>query len=235
MRRWILVVVVSLVAAAVGPRVVGARGRAGGEPFTYEPPEGFVAGRDPKAEQEGARVWVYADKTEGTPFAERKASVTRIVLTHSSKEMSVEEVELAKLAEEMPKAFEGLCTWKYRRHEMRVRADGARVGLVEGDCERDVDLRALGLPATALASRKLQLMFPDDTGTSIVTASYPTDEATRWVPLFEATIARARGVALRVPPPPPWQHFAWGAAGALLAWLGTALVSRPPKEKKSEA
>jgi hypothetical protein len=199
----------------------------------YLPPEGFVPAKDAKSEVEGAQVWVHEPvdkKSEGVPVADRKTSATRIVLTHSNKEMSVEEADLAKLAAEMPKAFEGLCTWVHRRHEMRVRADGARVGLIEGDCDRDVDLSAFGLPSSPIKMRKLQLMFPDDSGTRIVTASYPTDQARRWEPLFEATIGTARGVATRTPAPTFWTRIAWAAAGGVLGWLAIAIVARKGSE-----
>jgi len=110
---------------------------------------------------------------------------------------------------------------------MRVRA----VGLIEGDCDRDLDLGALGLPVQKFRTRKLQLMFPDDDGTSIVTASYPVDQATRWEPLFEATIGKARGVATRAPAPAPWTYAAWAAAGAILGWFGSAIGLRKSKSE----
>ncbi|MBX3203426.1 MAG: hypothetical protein KF764_00095 [Labilithrix sp.] len=234
MRRLVVCVILAALAAILGPRLVGPQSRSAKAPFAYDPPEGFVPAKDVKAgEAEGAQVWVHeaADKKnfDGS-LADRKALSTRIILTHSAKEMSVEAVDLAKLVEEMPKAFEGACTWKPRRHEMRTRADGARVGLIEGNCDREVDLSALGLPPQPVKMRKLQLMFPDDEGTSIVTASYPTDQATRWEPLVEATIGTARGVATRVPAPAPWTHGAWAAAGVVLGWLGTAILARKGSE-----
>lgn len=222
--------VLGVLAAIIGPRIVGPTNRSAGEPFVYEPPEGFVPAKDAKAaEPDGAKVWINEaaeKKAFDGSIADRKALSTRIILNHSNKEMSVEETDLAKLVSEMPKAFEGMCSWVHRRHELRVRGDGARVGLIEGDCNREVDLSALGLPAQPVKMRKLQLMFPDDAGTSIVTASYPTDEATRWEPLIEASIAKAKGVATRAPAPAPWSFAAWAAAGVVLGWLGTAIAFR---------
>jgi hypothetical protein len=69
-------------------------------------------------------------------------------------------------------------------------------------------------------------MFPKNTGTAIVTALYPTDEASRWEPMFEATIARARGVATRVPPVAPWLYGAWGSAGSILGMAPSPRRSR---------
>ena len=230
MRRLIAVLLVAVLAALLGPRFVGPRNHAAGAPFQYEPPEGLVPlPRGSAGDREGAQVWVH-EAAEWKNFdgsvTDQKATSTRIILNHSNKEMSVEAADLSKLVEEMPKAFEGSCTWSHRRHEMRVRADGARVGLIEGDCDREIDLSAFGLPSKPVKTRKLQLMFPDDSGTSLVTASYPTDEAAQWAPLLEATIGKAKGVATRVPAPAPWTHAAWALAGAVLGWLGTAIVMR---------
>ena len=232
----------AVLAAIIGPRLVGPTNRSAGAPFVYEPPEGFVPAKDANvADADGAKVWVN-EATEKKRFdgsiADRKALATRIILNHSNKEMSVEETDLAKLVSEMPKAFEGACTWVHRRHELRVRADGARVGLIEGDCNREVDLSSFGLPAQPVKMRKLQLMFPDDGGTSIVTASYPTDQAAQWEPLLEASIGKASGVATRVPAPAVWTHAAWAGAGAVLGWLATAIALRKesePADRKTPA
>ena len=162
---------------------------------------------------------------EPRPSCTGSSTPPSVVLTHTEKQMSVEERDLAKLAEDMPAVFEN-CSWVHRRHELRTRSDGARVGIIEGDCDHDIELSHLGLPPKTIKQRKLQLMFPDDAGTTIVTASYPTEQATRWEPLFEATIAKAKGVATRVPPPPPWMYLAWGGAGLVLGWLAGALLAK---------
>lgn len=220
----------------VGPRLVGPQNHAANAPFVYEPPEGFSRLEGLPNEAPNAKAWTFEEPTAinmARP-AEGKVARTRVVATHSSKEMSVEEADLAKIVEEMPSVFEE-CTWVHRRHELRARADGARVGLIEGDCNRDVDLSALGLPIQKLRSRKLQLMFPDDEGTSIVTASYPTDEANRWEPLFEATISKAKGVALRVPPPAPWTYAAWAAAGAIVGFFASGIFQRRSRNVEGAA
>lgn len=231
----------AVVGAIVGPRIVGPQSHSAGAAFAYEPPEGFVRAKsDSLLGTEDTQIWVFEDKKnfDGSS-TDKTAALTRVVVTHSNKEMSVEEADLSKLAAEMPKAFEDSCTWVHRRHELRTRADGARVGLIEGDCNRDLDLSSLGVPSQKVRSRKLQLMFPDDTGTSIVTASYPTEQAARWEPLFEATIPKARGVATRTPSPAVSIYAAWAAAGAVLGWLATAIFARkslevPSREKTTD-
>jgi hypothetical protein len=222
-RRFVVSGVFALLLGLVGPLVTGPRGRGAVGPFVYHPPDGFIVQPSPDAE---STIWIFEETVDSRPLApdKRAGAAVRAVLHHSTKQMSVEETDLAKLAAEMPKAFADACTWVHRRHELRQRSDGGRVGLIEGDCNKAVDLSGLGLPEQTLRSRKLQLMFPDGAGTAIVTASYPTDQAARWEPLFEATINKAEGVAVRVASPPFWTRLAWAAAGAILGWLVSALA-----------
>lgn len=231
MRRAIVVVLVALVFLIGGPLLSSPRGKSAGTAFVYEPPEGFKRPTEKVKNAEGAEVWVFEEMAM-SPV--RNPNPPTAVLTHTAKEMSVEERDLAKLVEDMPSAFEG-CTWVHRRHELRTRADGARVGMIEGDCDKEVDLSAFGLPSKSIKQRKLQLMFPDDEGTSIVTASYLAEQASRWEPLFEATIGKAKGVATRTPPPPQWMYGAWGIAGIVIGWLATALAFRRGSAAESAA
>jgi hypothetical protein len=219
-KRLLICLAVALLGALLGPKLVApSSSRRAGGPFEYEPPENFVV---VNADVDGAKAWVLEDpETLSMNAKKERVALVRVVLHHSDKEMSVEEADLAKLASQMGAAFESACTWTHRRHELRTRADGARVGLIEGDCDRDVDM---GASTQKLRSRKLQLMFPDDTGTWIATASYPTEQAARWEPLFEATIGKARGVAVRAPAQPGWMHFAAGFAAFILAWFASALI-----------
>jgi hypothetical protein len=246
-RRFLFSGALAVLVGLIGPRLFGPRDHAAGAPFVYAPPEGFVE-RSASSWSHGSeigpgtKVWIYADPSE--PAAPSLGGLRRIledgpnavhaVLHHSAKEMSVEEADLARLAQEMPRAFEDSCTWVHRRHELRTLRSGARVGLIEGDCTREVDLGSLGGPSQKIRARKLQLMFPDDEGTSIVTASYPIDQAPRWEPVFEATIAKARGVATRVPPPPVATSIAWGVAAGVLGWLAAALAASVARKKKGQ-
>lgn len=228
MRRAIAVLIAAVVLLFLGPLLTSPRGHSAGAPFVYEPPEGFkIASVNllSAADKGEAQVWTF---TEPSMLAAPNPNPPSVVVTHTKKEMSVEEADLAKLTEEMPNAFDG-CTWVHRRHELRTRADGARVGIIEGDCDKEIDLSTFGLPTKIVKQRKLQLMFPDDLGTSIVTVSYASEHATRWEPLFEATIGKAKGVATRTPRPPPWLYLAWGAAGLVLGWLATALLNKKSK------
>lgn len=217
--RPAIVAILAVTFALVGPRLFGesSKARDAGEPFAYLPPEGFR--EDPEKAKDGARVFVHPDSEQGIPAI--------VAVHHTDKSLTFADGELARLVQDMPKAFEDAnCTWVHRRHEVRTRPDGARVGLIEGDCDRDVDMTGFGFEKGTLKTRKLQLLFPEDRGLAIATASYATTEAARWEPAFEATIATAKGVASRYPPPPPWQYAMWAAAGAVLGWLGLAIVAR---------
>ena len=230
------VAVTALALAVVGPRLTAPTDREAGEPFAYEPPEGFVEAKDAAKgllEASGDRTWVHQTMAP-------QGFAPKISLTHVGSRSTVEEADLAKAVAGMPEAFEqGGVTWKHRRHEVRIRPDGARVGLIEGDCVKRLEEEVLpGLPAEQ-HFRAVQLLFPDDRGTSVVKAYYGSAEATTWEPLVEATIGKARGVATRVPPPPPWLYGAWGLGGAVLGWLGASLLGArarqaPAREAASE-
>jgi hypothetical protein len=220
-RSW-PIVLGALLFGVVGPRLTWPHGKSAGEPFAWVPPDGFVEVHEPAADGEPeGRKWRLADPV-GHAF------VPRAEVTHSPSELPVDEAALAQIAAGMPSTFapSGV-TWTERRHEMRTRPDGARVGLLEGDWVKRADIGMMLMAKSNTVdvhARKLQLVFPDDTGTSIVTIDYGKDEAATWEPIFEASIAKAKGVATRVPAPPMWMYTAWGSAGLVLGWLASALL-----------
>jgi hypothetical protein len=224
--RRAIVAISALTFGLAGPRLTGDARKAhdAGEPFAYTPPEGFVA--DKARSKDGVSLYVHPESRDTNP--------TAVAVHHADKSITFADGELARLVDEMPKAFEDAkCTWVHRRHEVVTRPDGARVGLVEGDCDREIDLAELaGLEKKKIRTRKLQLLFPDDKGLSIATASFATEEAARWAPAIESTIHTAKGVAARYPPPSPVQYAMWAAAGAVLGWLAAGLLSR--RAKKAE-
>lgn len=225
MRRAI-VVISAVTFALAGPRLFSdaSKARSAGQPFAYLPPEGFVPEKEKT--KDGVLVYVHPDTQVGEPAV--------VAVHHSAKTITFAEGELARLVADMPKAFEDAkCPWVHRRTDVVTRADGARVGVIEGDCDREVQMRHFSGQMTTrkFRTRKLQIIFPDDTGLSIATASYATEEAARWLPAFEATVHSARGVASRYPPPSPLTYAMWAAAGAILGWLGAALVSRRTRKE----
>lgn len=235
-------IVVGIVFALVGPWLMVPRSEPAGEPFVYVPPDGFVenvgqsvgpvdmTGQAPKLTRppEGEREWI-AVAPSGVGRADRPASgglslpMVRLTLAHSATMGTVEPADLKRIADGMPAmlAAEGV-TWKLVRTETRERADGARVGLIEGECTKG-----------SIAYRRLMLAFPDDTGLSVVVAVYGDDDATRWQAPIEASIATARGVAKRRPAPPPWMRGAWGAGGLVLGAAAVAFFRRSRRANDS--
>ncbi|MDB5220795.1 MAG: hypothetical protein JWO86_8722 [Myxococcaceae bacterium] len=241
--RRIVVVAIACLFAAVGPRLGGPRDRAAGGPFVYQPPEGFVLEKGDPAKSINDdisardREWVHP-ATFGHTIA------PRIHLSPSTKGGTVEAADLARISEGMPGMLEPTgVSWSEVRRETRTRADGARVGLIEGECTKTTE--QLGAGPVKVKYRRLLFVFPTDEGSAVTTAVYGTDETATWQAAFEGSIDKAQGVALRVPPPPTWMYFAWGAAGAVLAWLAASLKAKrdlrlsmapppmpPPKDRK---
>jgi hypothetical protein len=220
MRRLVIAGIV-VAFAILGPRLSAPQDRRAGEPFVYEAPEGFAASKvGPSGEPlgEGETLWEHAPLPGHTTKA-------LIHLKRSKLGGTVEPADLAKLAEGMPDMLRPLgLTWKDVRQETRTRPDGARVGLIEGDSLARGPEEFAGGGATQVHQRRLLFLFPTDEGTALTTAVFAKEELGTWGPALEATIAKARGVAVRQPPPPQWMHFAWGGAGLVLALLGNALA-----------
>ncbi len=213
----VVVALVAIVSGAVGPRLAGPQDRSGGAAFAYMPPAGFAEGTEDNQKSilgsivGGQRVWVY-------PGNVLQPYTPNITLTHSSRGGFVDDADIANLARGMPEVFASSgVTWTEVRHENHLRPDGARVALLEGDCLKG-----------ELHYRSVQMAFPDDTGTSIVTASFPTATAARWEPLIEASMNSATGVAFHASPPAAWVYLAWVLAGAIVAFLVLGLVRHNP-------
>ncbi len=211
--------------ALLGPRLTRPHDREAGAPFVYEPPEGFALSNDADSLEDtsGDQVWIYKTTVP-------QSFVPKISLTHTPSRWTVEESDLAKAVSGMADTFhESGVVWTHRRHETRTRGDGARVGLIEGDCVRELGGDLFGGELVAQHFRTIQLLFPDDKGTSIVKAYYGKGDAAKWEPAIESTIERAKGVATRLPPVPGTVHLAWSLAGFVLGWLGFALYQSRPK------
>jgi hypothetical protein len=224
MRRTVLFVT-TLVFAVAGARFSAPHDRRAGEPFAYEPPEGFTPVKDDPAkavleESSVERQWTHPPKSV-------LGIAPRVHVSESRKGGTVEAEDLERIARGMPSVLEpNGVTWTDVRRETRTRADGARVGLIEGECTKKVEEAPFAPADARVRYRRLLFVFPTDEGVAVTTAVYGKDEIATWQPAFEATIGKARGVAVRVPPPPAWLYFAWGGAGLVLGWLALSLIAR---------
>ena len=88
---------------------------------------------------------------------------------------------------------------------MHLRPDGAKVGLIVGDLTT----------AGEAHLKTMQMIFPDDTGTSIATASFDFVSAQRLVPEFEKSLDAAEGVKRLGKKPKNWLYFAYFLGAAL--------------------
>jgi hypothetical protein len=222
-----VVLVGGALAAAFGPRFTQATSRSAGEPFSYTPPPEFNPA-DPEqlaAIQASAPqirgAWVVASSAPGLA----KPSVS---LLHAPRMEGVEMSELDAIADGMPALLAASgATWRTERISRESRGDGTSVGWIEGACSKG-----------ELGYHSLELVFPDDDGTSFVTATLPDPIAgstagssteaklETWDAEFLATVHAATGVALRIGAPPWWMRAGWGGGVALLLLLASNIVDR---------
>jgi hypothetical protein len=212
--RLRLVVGFAAVTAFAGPQATSSHDRRANAPFVFTPPEGFEPASDAVVKAVGtptdgiAKVWIVAEVGAAT--------TPNITLTATDKSPRLEEEDLRALAAGMPAVFSpNAGVWSEVRHETRLRADGTRVGILDGALVRG-----------ASKKRVLQIIFPTDAGAALVTMTVPEDQLAKWEPKLDASIASATGVALRAPNPPAWLYVAWAVAGGVLAYLTLALFAR---------
>jgi hypothetical protein len=199
----------------VGPRLTAGREVPAGAPFAYTPPEGFVPATEKLATTllgepaSGEQIWIFPNAL--APM------VPRIAVTETKSRGGVDPASLGKLANGMPELYarSGI-QWITVRHEVKTRGDGAKVGVIEGECTK----------AESPRFRVVQLVFPDDQGTHLAIASYALEDTARWEGPVMATIETARGVRRMPEPPPAWMFAAWAAAGAVLGLVATAIAGR---------
>lgn len=226
-----ILVVVGLAAfgGLVGPKIVGPHDRPAGRPFEYTPPAHFKEAKGEGSEEAKAmfrRAWTYQG-----PKVAQLDRIPTINWTHTQRQGTVEPDDMTRIASGMPEMYRASdVTWKLVRVATLARKDGGRVGLIEGELEAKDG-------AGVRRWRSMQLAFPEDDGTAIVTASYGLSGAKEWANEVEATIDDATGVAVRLPPPPAWMAGAWAAGGAvlgaaLLLWRGRASGSPAPARAK---
>jgi hypothetical protein len=214
-RRFATAAIGAAALAMVGPRLSAGREVPAGEPFVYTPPEGFVPANEQVTTTllgepaSGEKIWVY-------PGVLQKM-VPRIALTDTQSRGGVDPMSLQQLAAGMTALYaKSGISWVPIRDEVKRRADGVKVGLIEGECTK----------ADSPRFRVVQMIFPDDHGTHIAIASYSLEDAPKWEAPVLATIDSARGIRRLPDPPAPWMFGAWAAAGALLGFVLATLRER---------
>jgi hypothetical protein len=213
-RRWATAAIGAAALAMVGPRLTAGREMSAGEPFVYTPPEGFVPANDKLTTTllgepaSGEQIWIYPSVLD--------KMVPHVALTETKSRGGVDPLSLQQLANGMSELYarSGIA-WITVRYEVKRRADGVKVGLIEGECTK-----------AESRFRVVQIVFPDDHGTHIAIASYPLDEAAKWEGPVLGTIETARGVRRLPDPPPSWMFAAWGMVGALLGFLFASVAGR---------
>jgi hypothetical protein len=214
-----LAVAVAALAAFVGPANTGLHDKPAGEAFAYAMPEGFTHvptdGALPGTER---NVWMHV------PLG-NEALLPNVSITHVSDMGNFDDAKLAMIAAGMPAYFAASqVKWREVRHAQIQRRDGALVGLLEGE-------NTLGDEQF----RSLQLSFPDDRGTSLITANFPSREESHWTPIFEAPIQTTRGVATRGIRKPLWVNVAWGAGAGIASFAFLVFVGGRAKRVAAPA
>jgi hypothetical protein len=182
-----------------------------GKPFSYVPPSTFnpislPANLDPANAVE--RVWV-------EPTAVSKIN-PRITLTHSPQETPLDGFSLAPIADGMPALYaKSGGQWTEERHIVHVRPDERRVGIIVGDL----------VSADQSHLKTVQMIFPDDTGTSIVTASFDQVSAQRLVPELEASMDAADGLKKPGKKAENNVYFAWFFGSLIFAVIAQILFN----------
>jgi hypothetical protein len=202
---------IAVAVAALGPSITNPRERAAKAPFSYVPPSGFVPSDAPQpaAANQSAKMWTLPRTLGFAP---------RITLTHTEKKGAIDDAQLREVARGMPSVYrESQVTWTEVRHEVHTRADRTLVGVVYGDGKRDAD---------GVTLRTVQMLFPDDAGTSLLTVSYGVDDSTHLDEQLLQSADAATGVALRGPGPPSWLYGAWGGGGLVLAIMVSGFFRR---------
>jgi hypothetical protein len=207
--RWVPTLAFSALVAILGVHFSGEPEVPAGQPFTYVPPQGFNPVTLPanvNADNGVDKIW--AEATAVSRIA------PRVTLSHTTQETVLDGVALAPLADGLPALYaKSHGQWTEERHIVHVRPDGKRAGLIVGDLTTADDAHL----------KTMQMIFPDDTGTSIATASFDQVSAARLVPEFEKSLDDAMGLKKPGKKPENWLYFAYffGATSFLIAlqWI----------------
>jgi len=217
--HWLSTILFAGVISGIAGHFSAVSDVSAGHPFSYAPPDGFSAIAPPAA---AAAANVNADTSVDRVWVEPSMATQlapRVTLSHTAQQAQMDDASLGAIANGMPAIYEkSHGAWIEERHVVHVRPDGAKVGLIVGNL----------VTAAGGHLRTMQMVFPDDTGTSIATASFDVVSAPRLVPAFEKSLDTADGIKKFGKKADNWVYIAWFGGATIFALFLQLLVARRP-------
>ncbi len=209
--RWLPTVIFALACALLGSHFGATPEMPANAPFTYVAPTGFIpVDLSTKLDSSVEKAWI-------EPSVLASSLDARITLSHSSHVAELGDAALSAIAAGMPALYaKSHGQWSEERHLVHHRPDGASVGLIVGALTT----------AEGVKMRTMQLLFPDDSGSSIVTASFETTLNERMTPELEKSMDEATGVKKLGKSASSWIVLAWALGGLLFAIAAQIIVGR---------
>lgn len=209
--RWLPTVIFALACALLGSHFGATPEMAAGAPFAYVPPQGFIpVDLSTKLDSSVIKAWI-------EPSILARSLDARITLSHSSHVADLGEAALSAISAGMPALYaKSQGQWTEERHLVHHRPDGASVGLIVGALTT----------ADGVSMRTMQMLFPDDTGSSIVTASFETSLNQRMTPEIEKSMDDATGVKKLGKSASSSIILAWALGGLLFAIAAQVVIGR---------
>lgn len=209
--RWLPTVIFALACAFLGAHFGATPEMPANAPFAYVPPVGFIpVDLGAKPDSNVTQAWI-------EPSVLATSLDARITQTHSAHFTDLGDGALSAIAAGMPALYEkSHGQWSEERHLVHHRPDGASVGLIVGALTT----------GDGVQMRTMQMLFPDDSGSSIVTASFQTSLNERLTPELEKSLDDASGVKKLGKSAPNWMVLAWALGGLLFAIAAQMVIGR---------
>lgn len=209
--RWLPTLIFALACALLGSHFGAAPEVPAGAPFAYVPPPGFIpVDLSTKLDSSVLKAWI-------EPSILATSLDARITLSHSSHVADLGDAALTAISAGMPALYaKSQGQWSEERHLVHHRPDGASVGLIVGALTT----------ADGVKMRTMQMLFPDDTGSSIVTASFETSLNQRMTPEIEKSMDDATGVKKLGKAASSSILLAWALGGLLFAIAAQVVIGR---------
>ena len=209
--RWLPTLIFALACALLGSHFGATPEAPANAPFAYVPPAGFIpVDLSTKLDSSVIKAWI-------EPSILATSLDARITLSHSSHVADLGDAALAVISAGMPALYaKSQGQWSEERHLVHHRPDGGSVGLIVGALTT----------GDGVKMRTMQMLFPDDTGSSIVTASFETSLNQRMTPEIEKSMDDATGVKKLGKSAASWIVLVWALGGLLFAIAAQIVVGR---------